>query len=97
MSDVPNEISKQKLIDDFKALVRDGEELLKVGADELSSETKEKLTDLLDRARRLYGSIEHRAMVTVEATDRAIHEHPYESIGIAFGLGALLGLLLTRR
>jgi ElaB/YqjD/DUF883 family membrane-anchored ribosome-binding protein len=32
-----------------------------------------------------------------KATDRVIREHPYESIGAAFGVGLLLGLLVTRR
>ena len=32
-----------------------------------------------------------------KAADRAVHEHPYEAIGIAFAVGALVGYLLARR
>jgi histidyl-tRNA synthetase len=28
---------------------------------------------------------------------RTMHEHPYEAIGIAFGVSALIGCLLARR
>jgi ElaB/YqjD/DUF883 family membrane-anchored ribosome-binding protein len=97
MSDSSNDITKQKLIDDFKTLVQDGEELLKAGADELSKETRDKLTDLVGRARTIYGSVEERALAQARAADQAIQDHPYESIGIAFGVGVLLGLVLTRR
>jgi ElaB/YqjD/DUF883 family membrane-anchored ribosome-binding protein len=31
-----------------------------------------------------------------QATDRAIREKPYQSIGIAIGLGVLIGMLLNR-
>ena len=31
-----------------------------------------------------------------QATDQAIREKPYQSIGIALGLGVLIGMLLNR-
>ena len=34
---------------------------------------------------------------SARATDRAIREHPYESIGIAFGVGVLIGVLINRK
>ena len=34
---------------------------------------------------------------SAKATDQAIRENPYKSIGIAFGVGALIGYLLSRR
>jgi ElaB/YqjD/DUF883 family membrane-anchored ribosome-binding protein len=36
-------------------------------------------------------------MEGARATDEMVRSHPYQSIGIAFGIGALLGFLLTRR
>jgi len=32
-----------------------------------------------------------------KATDKVIREHPYESIGVAFGVGLLIGVLATRK
>ena len=41
--------------------------------------------------------MEEQARAGVRATDHAIREHPYESIGIAFGVGMLLGVLINRK
>ena len=32
-----------------------------------------------------------------KVADEAVHEHPYQAIGIAFAVGALAGYLLARR
>ena len=32
-----------------------------------------------------------------KAADKTIRDHPYESIGVAFGLGLLIGVLVTRK
>ena len=32
-----------------------------------------------------------------KATDKVIREHPYQSIGVAFGIGVLIGVLVTRK
>jgi len=41
--------------------------------------------------------IEEKTTASARATDRAIREHPYESIGIAFGIGVLIGVLINRK
>ena len=38
-----------------------------------------------------------KAVEGAKAADEAVHEHPYQAIGIAFGVGALLGYLVARR
>jgi len=42
-------------------------------------------------------NIQEKTTASARATDRAIRQHPYESIGIAFGVGVLLGVLINRR
>lgn len=34
-----------------------------------------------------------RALAQARTTDRAVRQHPYQTIGIVFGLGVLLGVL----
>jgi ElaB/YqjD/DUF883 family membrane-anchored ribosome-binding protein len=41
--------------------------------------------------------VEEKTTAAAKATDRTIREHPYESIGIAFGLGLLVGVLVARK
>ena len=42
-------------------------------------------------------SVQEKAVTGARVTDRAIRDHPYESIGIAFGVGVLIGVLINRR
>ncbi len=70
---------------------------LKEGLNELEETGREasgKLTAALSNAKQ---KIQERTADSARATDRAIREHPYESIGIAFGIGVLIGVLINRR
>lgn len=94
------EESTERLLQDLKAVVQDGEELLKAGVEQLSERgmaAKERLSAALDVARETRKKIEQRAVESVRQTDRTIREHPYQSIGVAFGIGMLLGIILNRK
>ena len=94
------EQSTEKLLQDLKAVIHDGEQLLRAGAQDLSERGKaarERLSAGLDVARETRRKLQERATAGVRAADEAIREHPYESIGVAFGLGMFLGILLNRR
>jgi len=67
-----------------------------VGQDikETGREAASKLTAALNTAKT---KIQEQTTAGARATDRAIREHPYESIGIAFGVGVLIGVLINRR
>ena len=94
------EVTTQKMIDDLKTVVRDGEELVKATAGELGEKTRvarEKLASALESARETCGRLEERAIAGAKATDKVIREHPYQSIGIAFGAGLLIGVLVNRK
>ncbi|MBN2505678.1 MAG: DUF883 domain-containing protein [Verrucomicrobia bacterium] len=93
-------ITTEKLQHDLKTLVRDAEELLKAGAGELTERGKEaraKLATAVESARQTCNHLEERAMVGAHTADRLVREHPYESIGVAFCFGLLLGVLANRR
>ncbi len=40
---------------------------------------------------------EEKAVERAKAADRVIRDHPYQTIGIAFGLGLLIGVLARRK
>jgi len=42
-------------------------------------------------------NIQEKAVNSAKATDRVIRDHPYQTIGIAFGIGVLLGVLINRK
>ena len=98
----PEEIeeSTERLLQDLKAVVADGEELLRAGATELGERgavAREKLQAALEIAKDTQRKIQQRATQTAEATDRLIRQNPYQALGIAFFGGMLFGIILTRR
>jgi ElaB/YqjD/DUF883 family membrane-anchored ribosome-binding protein len=50
-----------------------------------------------ERAKNKYADASDKAVQGAKATDRAIRENPYQSLGIAFAGGLLLGLLIKGR
>ena len=55
----------------------------------------------LRRAKEEVQRLETEAMLQAKhaarITDRAVHEHPYAAIGVARGVGVLLGMMISRR
>ncbi|MDB6017637.1 MAG: protein of unknown function ElaB [Pedosphaera sp.] len=92
--------STEKLLQDLREVVEDGEELLRAGADELSEKgtaARARLSAALETAKDTGRKLQERTVAGARATDRAIREHPYQSLGIAFGVGLLIGVLINRK
>jgi len=51
----------------------------------------------LDAARDTYDQVQKAATAKAKAADRYVRGNPYRAMGIAFGCGAVLGLLLRHR
>jgi ElaB/YqjD/DUF883 family membrane-anchored ribosome-binding protein len=80
--------------------VQDGEELIQAGAHELGERgvaARERLSAAVEVARETQRKLQARAVEAAKATDRTIREHPYQSIGIAFGIGMVLGVIINRK
>ena len=94
------ERSTEKLLQDLREVVHDGEELLRAGAADLperGAAAREKLAAALEVARETQKRLQERAMEGAKAADRVIRANPYQSIGVAFGVGLLIGVLAGRR
>jgi len=94
------EESTQRLLEDLKAVVQDGEELLRAGVQDLGERglaARERLAAALEVAKETRRRLQERAVSSAQATDRLIREYPYQSLGIAFGVGMLFGILVNRR
>lgn len=50
-----------------------------------------------NRTKAAYQAAQDKAISGAKATDRAIRANPYSSLGIAFGAGLLLGVLIKRK
>ena len=89
-----------RLLEDLQAVVQDGEELLRTGARELGEQgqaARERLGAALEVARETRRKLEERAAAGLRSANVLVREHPYQSVGVAFGVGLLLGLLVSRR
>ncbi len=60
-------------------------------------EVRSRLTASIEKAKEMCARLQEQTVAAGKATDKAVREHPYEAIGIAFGLGMLIGLLAIRR
>jgi ElaB/YqjD/DUF883 family membrane-anchored ribosome-binding protein len=52
---------------------------------------------LVDDLKAIFQRAEEKAVERAKAADRAVRDHPYETIGLAFALGLLVGILARRR
>lgn len=94
------EVSLRKLMDDFKIVYQDAEALARVTAGDVGDKVREaraRLASSLEKARHSFDHLQEEALVKAREADKIIRAHPYESAGIAFGAGIVLGVLLGRR
>ncbi len=97
-------ISADQLIDDLTAVIRDAENLLRATA----AQTGDKVQEVRARAEesvrqakvRLEGvqqeALEHARVLAGEA-DQYVRGNPWQAVGVAAGIGLVLGLLMSRR
>jgi ElaB/YqjD/DUF883 family membrane-anchored ribosome-binding protein len=94
------EAKSEKLIKDFRTLAHDAEALLKATADDASDHAKQaraRLMSALETAKDSIEQMEEKVIAGAKVADRTIREHPYESIGIALGVGLLIGVFVSRK
>ena len=90
----------QAIRNDVGTLAEDARALMAATADvagDKVAEARKRLGAALESGKELYGRVRDKAVEGAKAADETVREHPYQAIGIAFGVGALLGFLLTRR
>jgi ElaB/YqjD/DUF883 family membrane-anchored ribosome-binding protein len=104
MAKVSDEVTKEQLVADFKRVVTDAEALLKAtakhGGEELA-DVRARAEDSLKvgkaRLAEERAALLGRTKDAARATDAYIHENPWQAIGVAAGVGLVVGLLTGRR
>ena len=59
-------------------------------------ELRAKLEAATEKAKEVCKRLQEQTGAAAKAADKVVHEHPYQAIGIAFGMGLLIGVLATR-
>lgn len=52
---------------------------------------------VLKSTKELASCVRDSTVNSAKAADQSVHEHPYRALGIAVGIGAVLGVLAARR
>ena len=97
-------ISKEQIISDMRVVVGDLESMLKATANSADADVRalsERLRDRLAVAKARLLDAEHamleRGRQIARSTDDYVHQNPWSSIGVAAGIGLLLGVVISRR
>jgi ElaB/YqjD/DUF883 family membrane-anchored ribosome-binding protein len=104
MKELSDELASERLIADFKVMVADTEALLK----ETANQGGEKLAEIRAKAEQSLRVVKARMVdaqeallvktkVAAKVTDAYVHENPWKAIGVAAGVGLVIGLLIGRR
>lgn len=98
-----SDIGQEQLIADFKVVMDDAEALLKATADqsnekldEVRAKARESLRRVGERITQSQAALMANGKKAVKATDVYVHENPWAALGVAGGIGLVLGLLLRR-
>jgi len=90
MTPAGGDLTREKLVEDLRALVHDAEELLKSGAEEAGEKARRAARPAPNLARQGQGHVpearraRHRS---AKAADRVIRSHPYESMALPLASG----------
>jgi ElaB/YqjD/DUF883 family membrane-anchored ribosome-binding protein len=105
MSNSSNDhVTAEKLYQDMQAVIRDAEALLKATAGQAGEKIQEaraKAEDTVkqakDRLDGMHRSATQRAKEAVGDAEDYVRSNPWKSVGIAAGIGLMLGLLFNQR
>lgn len=99
-----NEVTKAELVAEFKAVIADAEALIKATAnqggekvDQLRAQVETSLSSAKVKLEDLHEDLIEKGREAVKATDDYVQENPWKAVGIAAGVGLVIGLLVSRR
>jgi len=97
------EASKDKLVSDLRTLIGDAEELLKASASQAGekfSVARQKIEQSMVEGKKSLADAEkllvQKGKEAADIADDYVRENPWSAVGIAAGVGLVLGLLLRR-
>jgi ElaB/YqjD/DUF883 family membrane-anchored ribosome-binding protein len=99
-----NEATTNQLMSDLKTVMSDAEALLKATSNQTGEriqEVRARAEESLRQARERVTQVEQDALKAAremaEATEEYVRDNPWQAIGVAAGVGLLLGIVLGRR
>lgn len=103
MSAERTEIVRDRLAADFRAVIADAEDLIEATAGqagEKAAAARARIQKSMTAARQKISAAEtvaaEQAKAAAHAADDYVHQHPWTAVGLAAGVGAAIGLLISR-
>lgn len=97
------ELQKEKLVQDLRSMITNAEELLRASANQTGDKVaaaRERIEETLADARERLKTAERALLDTTRqaatATDEYVRDNPWQAVGIAAGVGMLIGMLISR-
>lgn len=98
------ETTREKLLVDVRRVISDSEEILRATA----GQAGDKIADLRTRAQANLATAKvklaeaevilvDKTKAVARATDDYVHDNPWQAVGVAAGVGLVIGLLIGRR
>ena len=104
LTDSLKDVTKAQLVAEFKAVIADAEALIRATAgqggdkvDQVRSKAEASLASAKDKLEDMHEDLIEKGREAVKATDDYVQENPWKAVGIAAGLGLVIGLLVSRR
>ena len=66
-------------------------------AEEKVIEARKRLIAAIETGKETWNTVQEKAIAGAKATDQVIRDNPYKALGIALGVGAIIGYLLHRK
>lgn len=96
--------TRERLEKDLQALIQDTKDLLKSTAQNVNEEAAQVRKRVEERLEAMSGTVQDRTREAedlmkegLDAADEIIHQYPYQSLGVSFLVGIMLGMFLRRR
>lgn len=97
-------VDTDQLMADFKILIADAEALIGATADQggegiaqIRAQAQDSLAQAKANLAEVQDELTAKAKAVAADADAFVHQKPWQSVGIAAGLGLLVGLLISRR
>lgn len=88
----------------MKTLVKDAQELFREAshttgekAEELRAKGLTMLDAAMEKAQEVQAVAIEKGKAAAHTTDEFVHDHPWKAVGIAAGVGLIVGMLISRR
>lgn len=92
--------AKKATVNDMDTLAEDARALLHATCEvsgEKVAEARERVSAALERGKEMYGDAKDKVVAGAKAGDKLVRKNPYAAVGVAVGIGALIGYILGRR